>query len=102
MLRNSGGPTLLRGRLGVQVVVDNHTIADSLWMGCAQKGTKWARAHECTKVHKSYKKTASNRHAALSDPKAAVPLSQETDMRIQHDPRPLLPPARAHAGFPGC
>ena len=31
MLRNSGGLSLLRGRLGVQVVVDNHTIDDSLW-----------------------------------------------------------------------
>ena len=30
MLRNSGGLSLLRGRLGVQVVVDNHTIDDSL------------------------------------------------------------------------
>ena len=30
MLRNSGGRSLLRGRLGVQVVVDNHTIDDSL------------------------------------------------------------------------
>ena len=30
MLRNSGGLSLLRGRLGVQVVVDNHTT-DSLW-----------------------------------------------------------------------
>ena len=25
MLRNNGGLSLLRGRLGVQVVVDNHT-----------------------------------------------------------------------------
>ena len=32
MLRNSGGLSLLRGRLGVQVVVDNHTIDDSLWL----------------------------------------------------------------------
>ena len=31
MLRNSGGLSLLRGRLGVQVVVDNHNIDDSLW-----------------------------------------------------------------------
>ena len=31
MLRNSGGLSLLRGRLGVQVVVDNGTIDDSLW-----------------------------------------------------------------------
>ena len=31
MLRNRGGLSLLRGRLGVQVVVDNHTIDDSLW-----------------------------------------------------------------------
>ena len=30
MLRNSGGLSLLRGRLGVQVAVDNHTINDSL------------------------------------------------------------------------
>ena len=30
MLRNSGGLSLLRGRLGVQVVVNNHTIDDSL------------------------------------------------------------------------
>ena len=29
MLRNRGGLSLLRGRLGVQVVVDNHTIDDS-------------------------------------------------------------------------
>ena len=33
MLRNSGGLSLLRGRLGVQVVVDYHTIDDSL---CAE------------------------------------------------------------------
>ena len=30
MLRNGGGLSLLRGGLGVQVVVDNHTIDDSL------------------------------------------------------------------------
>ena len=30
MLRYSGGLSLLRGRLGVQVVVDNHTIDDSV------------------------------------------------------------------------
>ena len=32
MLRNSRGLSLLRGRLGMQVVVDNHTIDDSLWL----------------------------------------------------------------------
>ena len=32
MLRNSRGLSLLRGGLGVQVVVDNHTIEDSLWL----------------------------------------------------------------------
>ena len=32
MLRNSGGLSLLRRRLGVQVVVDNHTMDDSLWL----------------------------------------------------------------------
>ena len=31
MLRNVGDLSLLRGTLGVQVVVDNHTIDDSLW-----------------------------------------------------------------------
>ena len=31
MLRNNGGLSLLRGRLGVQVVVNNHTVDDSLW-----------------------------------------------------------------------
>ena len=30
MLRNSGGLSLLCGRLGVQVMVDSHTIGDSL------------------------------------------------------------------------
>ena len=30
ILRNTGGLSLLQGRLGVQVVVDNHTIDDSL------------------------------------------------------------------------
>ena len=30
MLRNSVGLSLLRGRLGLQVVVDNHIIDDSL------------------------------------------------------------------------
>ena len=30
MLRNSGGLSLLRRRLGVQVVVDSHTIDDRL------------------------------------------------------------------------
>ena len=30
MLRNSGGLSLLRGRRGVQVVVNNHAIDDSL------------------------------------------------------------------------
>ena len=32
MFRNSMGLSLLRGGLGVQVVVDNHTIDDSLWL----------------------------------------------------------------------
>ena len=30
MLRNSGGLSLLRGKLDLQVVVDNHTIDDNL------------------------------------------------------------------------
>ena len=78
------------GDIEVQVVVDNHTIDDSLWLGCDQKGSKWARAHECTKVHKPYKKTASNRHATPPDRRAAFLVAEETDMRIQYDPGPLL------------
>ena len=31
MWRNNGGLSLLRGRLAVQWVVDNHTINNSLW-----------------------------------------------------------------------
>ena len=83
MLRNSGGLSLLRGRLGGQVVVDNHTIDLPLvaWVGCDQKGSTWARAHKCTNVCKPHKKTASNRHAAPSHSTAAVPVPQETDMR---------------------
>ena len=96
MLRNSGSLSLLRGRLGVQVVVDNHTIDDSL-AAHGWDATKRAQ-NGSTKVRKPYKKTASNRHAAASDPRAAIPMSQETDMRIQHDPKPLLPVARVHAG----
>ena len=95
MLRNSAGLSLLRDRLGVQVVVGNHTIDDSLWSH-GWDATK--RAHECTNVCKPYKKTASNRHAAPSGATAAVAVSQETDMRIRHEPRPLLPVARVHAG----
>ena len=30
MLRNNGGLSLLQGRLGVQALVDNHTMDDSL------------------------------------------------------------------------
>ena len=52
------------------------------------------KAHQCTKVREPYKKMASNR-AAPSDPRAAAPMSQETDVRIQHDPKPWLP-------VPGC
>ena len=55
-----------------------------------------------------HKKTASNQDAAPSDPRAAVLTSQETDVRIQHDPELLLPVARVHArvhwggGYSGC
>ena len=101
MLRNSGGLSLLWGRLGVQVVVDKLTIDDSLWSHgwvCDQKGTTWARAHECTNTCKPYQKTASNRHATPSDSTAAVPVSQEPGMRTPHEPRPLLLVTRVHAG----
>ena len=48
-----------------------------------------------------YKKTASNRRAAPSNPRAAVPMSQKTDVRIQRDPEPLLHVARVHARVHG-
>ena len=49
MLRNSVGPSLLRGRLGVQVVVDHHTIHDSFrpdGAGCHQEVHAWTRARD--------------------------------------------------------
>ena len=55
MLLNSVGLSLLRGRLGVQVVVDNHTIDDTI-AAHGQDSTKRAitwptvTAHPCTKV----------------------------------------------------
>ena len=104
MLRNSGGLSLLRGRLGVQVVVNNHTIDDSLWLhgwdATHAKGSTWARAHKCKSICKPHKKTASNRHAAPSNSIAAVPVSQETDMKSPYKPRPLLPVTGVHAGGP--
>ena len=41
MLRNNGGLSLLRGRLGVKVVVDNHTIDDSLWSTKRAQNGQW-------------------------------------------------------------
>ena len=43
MLRNSGVLSLLHGRLGVQVVVDNHTIDDSGGVGRHIEVHAWAR-----------------------------------------------------------
>ena len=94
MSRNSGGLSLLRGRLGVQVVVDKHTIDDSLAahvVGYHEEGTTWARAHQCTKVRGPYKTTASNRHAAPSDLREAVSTPQEKDMKMHHGQGPKLP-----------
>ena len=62
ILRNIGGLSLLQGRLGVQVVVDNHTIDDSLWLH-GWDATKRAQ-HGQGPISKLHKKTASNRHAA--------------------------------------
>ena len=54
MLRNRGGLSLLRGRLGVQVVVDNHTIDDSLrregWVECHQEVHAWTRARDTAAI----------------------------------------------------
>ena len=59
------------------------------------------KGHECTKVHKPYKKTASNRHAAPSDSKAAVPVSQEKDTRMQHNyPLKFLKRNQKYGVFP--
>ena len=103
MLRNSGGLSLLRGRLGVQVVVDNHTIDDSLWLHGWDESTRAQHGQgpisvQTSNVCKPHKKTASNRHAAPSDSTAAVPVPQETDMRSPYKPRPLLPVTGVHAG----
>ena len=70
-------------------------------MGCDQKGTTWARAHQCTKVREPYKKTASNRCVAPSDPRAPLPMSQETNVTIHYDPEPLLPGAGLHVPMHG-
>ena len=83
-LRNSGGPSLLRGRLRVQAVSDNHTMDDSV-ASHGSDATKRAQCgqgpNRCTKVREPYQKTASNRGAAPPDPRVAFPMSQETDVR---------------------
>ena len=56
MLCKSGGLSLLRGRLGVQVVVDNHIIDDSL---AAHGWDATKRVQRCTRIREPYKKTAS-------------------------------------------
>ena len=92
MLRNSGGLSLLRGGLGVQVVVDNHTIDDSLWLHGADATRRAQHGQGPISVQ------TSNRHAAPSDSTAAVPVPQGTDMRSSYEPRPLLPVTGVHAG----
>ena len=42
----------------------------------------------------------SKRHAAPADSTAAVPVSQEADMRSPYKPRPLLPVTGVHVGAP--
>ena len=100
MLRNSGGLSLLRGRLGVQVVVDNHTIDDSLWSHGwdATKRAQHGQGPISVQMYASRTRRHSNRHAAPSDSTAAVPVSQEADMRSPHKPRTLLPMNGVHAG----
>ena len=53
MLRNSKGLSLLRGRLGVQLVVDNHTIHDIL----AAHGWDATKGHNMGKGPGVYKGT---------------------------------------------
>ena len=107
LLCNSGGLSLLRGRLGVQVVVDNDIFHDSQ----APHGwdaTKRAQNGQGPISVQRYASRTRGRHATPEDPRVAVPVLQETDMRIQHDLTPLLPVARLHAGvhwgwgYPGC
>ena len=73
------------------VVVDNHTIDYS----------PGPHGWDVTKGG-PYKKMTSNRRAAPSDPRAAVPMPQEKAVRIEHEQGPLLPVARVHARAPGA
>ena len=100
MLRTTGGVSLLRGSLGVQVVVGNRTIDDHL-TAHGQGAPKRAH-HGQGKVRWPYKKTASKGHVAPGDLRAAVPMPQESDFRIEHKQRPLLPVARVHVRVQGA
>ena len=64
MLRNSGGLSLLRGRLGLRVVVDNHTIDDSL-RGEGWDPTKWSMRRQGPRSVRLL--AAGARRKALSD-----------------------------------
>ena len=103
ILRNSGGPSLLRGRLGVQVVVGNHTIDDSLWLH-GWDATKRAQHGQGPIGVQMY--ASRTRRRLLTDMQylrnstPAVPVSQKTDMRSPHKPRPLFPVTGVHAGAP--
>ena len=101
MLRNSEGSSLLPGRLGVQVVVDNHTIDDSLWSH-GWEATK--RAHNRQGPMSVQRYACWTRRRLLTDMQHLQTLERwcrcrkkETNMRIQHDPRAFLPAAKVHA-----
>ena len=88
MLRTSVGRSPLRGRLGVQLVVDNHTFDDSVVAHSSiarleydQEGTTRASAHQCTKVRGPSMRTDSHPHAAPFDLREAVPMLQEKDIK---------------------
>ena len=102
MLRNNAGLSLRRGRLGVQVVVDNHTIDDSLAAHGWDATKRAQNGQRPISVQRYASRTKRRRRrAAPSALRAAVPMWKDTNVRIQHDPEPLLRMARVHAGVHG-
>ena len=84
MLRNSGGLSLLRGRLGVKVVVDNHTIDDSLCAEGWDVTKRSMRGQGPVTVHQLARRA---RKRALSDLNYVHTLTQRFRRRKQRKPR---------------
>ena len=103
MLRNSGGLSVLRGRLGVQVVVDNHTIDDSL---AAHGWDATRRAQHGQGPIRVQRYASRTRRQLLTD----MLHLQTPERRFrwckkrlrEHDQGPLLPVVGVHAGAPGA